>query len=326
VRDARFAQRGVFGEAAATLAEGHRVFAGARLDHWKATDSRATVATGMSTAANPSAGRTRTSDLVSGFARYEHDLGICCEPVTLFAGLGRVQRFPDYWELIKNESTASVSAFGALPETTTQLDAGVLWRTATIEASLSVFAARIDDFILVQSAYAKPSGTMGTRSAIVTRNIDAVTRGGEASFAWRFARDWKLDASIANVRGENDTDARPLAQLPPLESRVALAYTQIGWSAGALVRAVARQDRVAVNQGNIVGQDLGPTGGFATVSIHGSWKPRANTRLSAGVDNLLDRNYAEHLSRAGAMIAGFVQTTRVNEPGRTIWLKLDVSY
>jgi iron complex outermembrane receptor protein len=323
-RDARFEQRGAFGEAAITLAEGRRVYAGARLDRWEATDSRATVAAGMSTVANPSAGRTRTSDLASGFARYEHDLGSCCEPVTLFAGVGRVQRFPDYWEAIKNESTASVSAFGTLPETTTQLDAGLLWRTATIEASVSVFAARIDDFILVQSAYAKPAGMM-TRNAIVTRNVDAVTRGGEAGLAWRFAADWKLDASLAYVRGENDTDARPLAQLPPLESRLALAYTRPTWSAGALVRAVAPQDRVAINQGNIVGQDLGTTGGFTVFSLNGSWKPCASARLSAGIDNVFDRTYAEHLSKAGAMISGFVQTTRVNEPGRTLWLKLDVS-
>lgn len=323
-RDARFEQRGAFGEAALTLAEGRRVYAGARLDRWEATDSRATITAGMSAIANPSAGRTRTSDLASGFARYEHDLGACCEPLTLFAGVGRVQRFPDYWEAIKNESTASVSAFGTQPETTTQLDAGLLWRTATLEASVSVFAARIDDFILVQSAFAKPAGMM-TRSAIVTRNVDATTRGGEAGLAWRFAADWKLDASLAYVRGENDTDARPLAQLPPLESRLALAYARPTWSAGALVRAVARQDRVALNQGNIVGQDLGATGGFAVFSLNGSWKPSARTRLSAGVDNLFDRTYAEHLSKAGAMIAGFVQTTRVNEPGRTLWLKLDVS-
>lgn len=325
VRDARFEQRGLFGEAALTLAPGRRAYAGARLDRWEATDSRATVSLGMSSAANPSAGRTRTSDLASGFARYEHDLGSCCDTVTLFAGLGRTQRYPDYWEAIKNESTTSVSAFGTRPETTTQLDAGLLGKHGAFEWNVSLFAADIADFILVQSGYAKPSGMTGTRSAIVTRNIDATTRGGEAGLAWRFAADWKLDATLAYVRGTNDTDARPLAQLPPLESRLAVAYTRPTWSAGALLRAVARQDRVAINQGNIVGQDLGPTAGFAVFSLHGSWKPTAHTRLSAGVDNLFDRAYAEHLSKSGAMVSGFVQTTRVNEPGRTLWLKFDLS-
>ena len=51
----------------------------------------------------------------------------------------------------------------------------------------------------------------------------------------------------------------------------------------------------------------------------------ARLRVSAGADNLFDRNYAKHLSRAGAAVAGFVQTTRVNEPGRFLWLRLDFS-
>jgi len=52
--------------------------------------------------------------------------------------------------------------------------------------------------------------------------------------------------------------------------------------------------------------------------------------LSAGIDNLLDKSYAEFVSRAagngmGGAIPGFVQTLRVNEPGRTAWLKLTYS-
>ena len=92
------------------------------------------------------------------------------------------------------------------------------------------------------------------------------------------------------------------------------------------MRAVARQDRVAIGQGNIVGQDIGATSGFVVVSLNASWRFRVWGRLSAGVDNLFDRTYAEHISRSGAMVAGYEQTTRVNEPGRTLWTRLDVSF
>jgi iron complex outermembrane receptor protein len=326
MRDAEFEQAGAFAEGSWLAAPGRRVIAGARLDRWTAEDPRSTVAISMmSSAPNPSAGRERISELFSGFARYEHDLD-GATPVTLFAGLGRVQRFPDYWELIKNESATSVSAFGTKPETTTQFDAGALYRSGPVEISVSVFAADIADYILVQSNVAKPAGMMGSRLAVVTRNIDASTFGGEAALSWRFADHWKADASLAYVRGENDTDARPLAQLPPLEGRLALAYATTDWSAGGLVRLVAAQDRFAVNQGNIVGQDLGRSPGFAILSLNASRRFGQNYRLSAGVDNLFDKAYAEHISRAGSMVSGFVQTTRVNEPGRTLWLKLDSSF
>lgn len=325
VRDAKFSQAGAFTEAAWTFAPGRRLYAGARLDRWEVTDSRSAVAIGMmGTAPNPSVGRTRTSALASGFVRAEHDLANAAG--TLFAGFGRSQRFPDYWELIKNESAASVSAFGTKPETTSQFDAGVVLRRGAFDVTVSVFAAAIDDFILVQSGVIKPSGMTGTRTAVITRSIDAATRGGEAGIVWRPAAGWRTDVSVAYVHGENDTDARPLAQLPPLETRFALAYEQPRWSAGALVRLVADQDRVAVNQGNIVGQDLGPSDGFSVTSLHASWKPTARTRLSAGVDNVFDETYAEHISRAGAAVSGFAQTTRVNEPGRNLWVQVQVRY
>lgn len=325
LRDAKFTQGGAFAEAAFTVAPARRLYAGARLDRWRVTDSRANVAiTMMSTAANPSAGRSRTSELASGFVRFEQDVGP--QPVTLFAGLGRTQRFPDYWELIKNESATAVSAFGTSPETTTQLDVGALYRHGPLEFSLSAFRSRIDDYILVQSAFAKPSGMMGTRSAVITRNIDASTWGGEAALGWRFTEHWKADATLSWVHGDNDTDHLPLAQLPPVEGRLTLAYTESTWSVGSLIRTVAAQNRVAVNQGNIVGQDIGPSTGFAVFSLNASWNPWAHARLSAGVDNLLDRTYAEHISRAGSAVAGFTQTTRVNEPGRTLWIKLDLTY
>ena len=70
-----------------------------------------------------------------------------------------------------------------------------------------------------------------------------------------------------------------------------------------------------------MGQDIGPTDGFALLSVNAGWRPRDGLLIAAGIDNLFDREYAEHLSRAGAMVAGFTQTTRVNEPGRTLWLK-----
>lgn len=323
--DARFTQTGLFAESRFAFAPGRRIVTGARLDHWRVTDARPTVQVSMmGPAPNPGAGHTRTSDLWAGFARYEHELA--GPAVTAFAGLGRVQRFPDYWELIKNESAASVTALATRPESTLQFDTGVLFRRGTVDFSLSLFAARIDDFILVQSGVAKPAGPMGSRKAIVTRNVDASSHGGEAGLGWRFADAWKIDASLAAVHADNVTEHRPLAQTPPLEGRVALVYTATRWSAGGLWRVVAAQDRVALQQGNIVGQDLGPTPGFDIVSLHASVAPTTHLRVSVGVDNLLDRTYAEHLSKAGAMIAGFTQTTRVNEPGRLWWLKLDATF
>ena len=179
----------------------------------------------------------------------------------------------------------------------------------------------MDNFILIESGVRK-----GMRTATIARSIEATTFGGEATFAVDLSQAWRLDTSVAAVRGDNRTDRLPLAQQPPLETRVHLAYTSGAWNAGVLLRAVAAQNRHALHQGNIVGQDLGPSSGFTVTSLHLSRAIGPRIRLSAGIDNLFDNAYAEHLSRGGATIAGFpLPSVRIAEPGRTLWLKMDLS-
>ena len=314
--DARFRNVGAFGELTVPVGERARLVTGLRADYWEARDARSMITFDMMSAPNPTAGAKRTTTLTSGFSRVELDpQGM---PATLYAGIGHVERFPDYWELVAagRESETTLSAFFTRPEKTTQLDVGWIFRSDRLALSLSGFYSDISDYVLIQTRYPK-----GMRSTTVVRNIDASTWGGEADATYALSARWKLSGTLAYTHGENDTDGGPLAQMPPLELRAGLEYSGNKWSAGLLTRLVAAQDRVAPGQGNIVGQDLGPTGGFAVFSLNGGWRPARNVLLTAGIDNIFDRTYAEHLSRGGGMVAGFEQTLRVNEPGRTWWLK-----
>ncbi len=317
VDDAWFRSVGLFGEFDWQFGGRDRLIAGLRADAWDARDERETLRVGMTAVPNPTAGESRDATLPSGFARYERDLARA--PATAYLGLGHVQRFPDYWELVSagKEATDSLSAFHTDAERTTQLDTGLVFAGRRLSASVSAFYSDVDDYILIETAYPK-----GMRNTTVTRNVDARTWGGEADAAWALAARWQLMGTLAYTRGENRSDDRPLAQMPPLEVRTGLNYEDPRWSAGVLWRLVAAQDRYALNQGNIVGQDLGPTAGFGVLSLNGAWRPSSAILVSAGIDNLLDKLYAEHLSRGGAMVSGFEQTTRVNEPGRTLWIKV----
>jgi len=157
--------------------------------------------------------------------------------------------------------------------------------------------------------------------------VDATTWGGELGVGTKLAGFLKVDASLAYTHGENDTDGKALAQIPPLEARLGLGYEADAWSAGLLVRGVERQDRYALNQGNIVGQDLGATAGFAIVSLNAGWKPAKGWLVTGGVDNLFNRAYAEHISKSTSAIPGYaVQSVRVNEPGRMLWLKASLTF
>ena len=321
VDDAWFRSIGLFSEVNHAVTPSERIIFGLRADAWEARDERETLQVGMANLPNPTANENRDKLLPGGFARYEHDLGQ--QPATLFIGLGHVQRFPDYWELVSagKESVDNLSAFNTAPEKTTQLDTGLVYTGRRLSASVSTFYSDIDDYILIETGYMK-----GMRSTTVTRNIDAYTWGGEADAVYTLAPDWRLTGTLAYTRGENRTDDQDLAQMPPLELRTGLDYTGTRWSAGALWRVVAAQNRYTLKQGNIVGQDLGPTDGFGLLSLNAGWRPTEAVLVSAGIDNLFDKTYAEHLSRGGAAVAGYEQTTRVNEPGRTLWLKIGGSF
>lgn len=317
--DGVFHQTGVFGEATHFLSERQRLIGGLRIDAWKATDQR----TGFSTS-----GKTRSETLTSGFARYEQDIG---GDTTVYAGLGHAERFPDYWELISQgkQSVDSNSAFDTKSEKTTQLDVGAIYRSGRWSASVSGFYGKVKDYILIDRFNTRARfGKGGTTDPTLTRNVDATTWGGEAGIAYAIGRNWKADATLAYVRGENDSDGTPLAQLPPLETRLGLTYDNQVWSVGSLLRLVSRQNRVDINKGNIVGQDIGATAGFAVFSLNAGYRPKKGVLVSAGVDNLFDRTYAEHISKSGTgafVPAGYDQTIRVNEPGRTLWMKAQIA-
>jgi len=40
----------------------------------------------------------------------------------------------------------------------------------------------------------------------------------------------------------------------------------------------------------------------------------------------LNKNYSEHLNLAGSGGFGYAAKTAINEPGRTAWIKLDVTF
>ena len=323
-KDADFHNYGAFGELTWYAAERDRMITGARLDRASAKDYRQSIGSGMMTRSNPTAGDTRADTLPSGFVRYEHDLAD--SPTTLYVGLGHTQRFPDYWELFspKMGPAGSVNAFDSIkPEKTTQLDFGLQYQGEDLEAWASGYIGQVRDYILFD--YNSKMMGMSTSRA---ENIDARIMGGELGAAYKLTSNWKADATLAYAWGKNSSDGKALPQMPPLDARLGLTYSEDDWSAGALWRVVAAQNRVDLNKGNVVGKDFGKSGGFGVFSLNGAYRVTKNLKLSTGVDNLFGKAYAEHLNLAGNAGFGYPATDpqAIKEPGRTLWTKVDLSF
>ncbi|PRB82651.1 TonB-dependent copper receptor [Pseudomonas sp. MYb185] len=318
-KDAAFSQIGVFSELTWSRREHQRLIGGMRLDQHHVEDFRATVSGGMHgghAMPNPTAGDTRRETLPAAFLRLEQDLSSL--PATAYVGIGHVQRFPDYWELFSpRQAVGAVNAFdGVDPERTTQLDVGLQYQRDGLQAWVSGYAGVVRDFILFDY-----SGMASSAD-----NIDARIMGAETGVAWELTDNWQTDASLAWAWGRNRSDGEALPQMPPLDARFNLTYARDNWSAGALWRVVAAQSRTAQDKGNVTGRDIGDSAGFGVLSLNAAYRFTDEVTVSAGVDNLLDKAYAEHLNLAGNAGFGFPADARFNEPGRTLWAKLDLSF
>ena len=323
-KDAAFTQYGLFGELTQELGDNRRVISGLRADRVTATDERTQLCNmmGMACRANATAGDERSDNLYSGFARYEHDLhGV---PATTYIGIGHSQRFADYWELFSAANQVGIpTSFETVdPERTTQLDFGIQYSQGPLDAWASAYVGKVRDYILF--TYGPGMNPLHTISW--TDNIDARIAGAELGASYRLTPNWKTETSLAYAWGKNSSDGEALPQMPPLEGRLGLTYEQGDWSAAGLWRVVAAQNRVAQGKGNVTSKDFNESSGFGVFSINGAYRLNQDFKLSAGIDNLFDKAYSEHLNQAGNAGIGLSADQRINEPGRTLWARVDMSF
>lgn len=326
--DVEIENAGVFSEASVDLAERVRLTAGVRVDRWDAEARDAEVPTmgGVGPSPRmlwslyyPGVEPSWQDTTVGGLVRVDWSLG----RGTLFAGLSRTARAADATErfLGANSPTPMMRWVGnptLEPAVHNQLELGYDWSGAGAAFQGSLFADRVDDFILRDRAHGQ-AGILRDDGAFVYRNVEAERLGGEISGRVELAPRLAIDGSVSYVRVENTTDDRPVAEVPPLEGRVALTWRADRWSAAGAVRAAAKQTRVDADPMTGSGLDTGETPSWAVLDLSGSLRLGFGFDLVAGIDNLLDETYATHLNRASVFDPVPVQ---VNEPGRVLWARL----
>ena len=321
-------QAGAFVEGSVGLGTATRLVYGARIDHFSADASRADEKTmgGNGPAARQlwmmytgNGDNSWSSTDFGALARIEHRVGRW----QLFGGLSRTIRVADATERFLGANSSMppmrwVGNPGLDPALYHQLDLGAGWRKASSSVNLTLFAADVDDFILRDRAHGQ-EGILQSDNATIYRNVSARRYGVEADAMFQLSSDFVLAGRLAWVWAENTTDSRPIAQTPPLHGNISAAWSRNRWSASGVFRWAAKQTRVDDNPMTGSGLDAGQTPGWAVLDLAGTVEIGAGFGLQAGVANVFDRTYANHLNRASAFDPNPV---RVNEPGRTFWLRV----
>ena len=329
--DVTIAQLGVFAELTHDLDADNRVLGGLRVDRVSSDARRADVDPPMMPMSPDQlyaryydgARARRVVDLnVGALLRYEHVLpggGL------LFAGLSRSVRSPDATEryIAANGMTPDARWVGnpdLAPEKHHQVELGMQFAGERWEAGATVYYSHVSDFVL------RDRYPVAGDNATIYRNVDATLAGGEASLAYRWGSGWQAGLTLAHVRAHNRSDGRPIAQTPPFEAQLRVDYRAARWEAGARMRAAATQDRVDLTSSSDIdgqGLDARKTPGWQVVDVQARVALGDGLSLTAGIDNLFDRTYAQHLNLASAFDPAQIQ---VNEPGRTGWVRLSATF
>jgi hemoglobin/transferrin/lactoferrin receptor protein len=181
------------------------------------------------------------------------------------------------------------------PERSLFFEYGLHYTTARLRLSASVYYNRIDDLITEE---------LESPGIWVMENVEeAEIHGLEIDADWRLAKAWSLYANAALTRGRNKTSHDDLPFIPPLRGLVGIAYApSMGFHAHLETQWAVKQNHVA--------SDEVETPGWAVVNLGCGYRfatGRVVHDLTAGVDNLFDKTYRNHLSTSRGV--------DLNEPG-----------
>lgn len=342
--DIELSRTGAFAEWEGPRA-GFDVYVGARIDAHEAQAGEPTVGPalpmGPRMLANAFTAADRSWDDVTldGLVRVSRSIG---DELTLRGALSRKSRVTGYLERF---GWLPISASGGLadgntyvgsldldPEVATTFEVGFDFADERTYLRPTFYVSWIDDY--VQGVLADPNtpGVIDTPLEMISSmngdptplrfaNTEAELVGLDADFGVALNDAWRLDGVLTYVRGERTDIDDDLYRITPPSLRVGLTYDQPAWSATVETLAVAEQDRVSAINNEIA------TPGYVLLNAFGAWTVSETVTVSAGVENILDHSYREHLS-------GFNRNTGLGIPvgerlpgaGAGAWLRLNTRF
>lgn len=234
--------------------------------------------------------------------------------------VGRSERYPGMDELFVNYLAIGMDPYEYVgnpqlnPETNHQVDAMLNYINEAISVEGTLFYSYVTDYISAKvrsDLDPKQIGTPGVKQFV---NVDeAALYGFELVLQNNGRNKLGYNLSTAYTVGRNLTADEDLPQIPAYEANLKLDYNFLR---GKLIpqlhlRGVAKQTRVAESY------DEQPTDGYLLTNFKFSSQLGRGIQLSAGINNLFDVTYHEHLNRS---LQG--STMPLNDPGRSLFVEL----
>ncbi|NHO64084.1 TonB-dependent receptor [Aestuariicella hydrocarbonica] len=187
-------------------------------------------------------------------------------------------------------------------ETARELNLGLDYRTEDGYLSLQTFYREVDDYIqgtlyqasgnmMIDNAVAMFAAMMSSGNpALQYNNINARLYGGELTYGLQLNPHWSLSGSLNYIRGQRADSDDDLYRIAPLNHRIALNYQQDQWSVRLVSEMFDQQPHVSDYNREA------KTSGYGVLHLSASYDLSDALQLRAGIDNLADKRYRDHLA------------------------------
>jgi len=255
---------------------------------------------------------------IGGIKNYENGL-------SLGLWLGHAQRSGSLIERFINYFPVGQDPYELLgnpqldPESNNQVDLTIEWKNANSSVNVDIFAAYMQDLISsVIDTTLSPSlpSSPGVRQFV---NIgQAFKTGFEAGWNQKLFAGLQHYLSIAYTFAQDLERDEPLPEISPMDFRYSLLgnYLKNKLKPEMTFRYVIEQARISKEFGETT------TPAFVLMDLKLSYQFHKIVRVTAGVQNLFDENYYEHLNRS---VRGN-NPKPIYSPGRNFFISLNLNF
>lgn len=259
-----------------------------------------------------------------------------------FAGISRKTRSPAYQERylwLPLQATAGLadgrSYTGRIdldPEVSREAELGVDWETSTLTVSPRLFYRDVKNYIQGTPStngdavmFVRMMNLMnGTSTAdpLEFNNVDAAFYGFDLDWRYQLSGSWSLSGAVSYVRGERDDIDDDLYRIAPLNGYLAVDYRRESWGLSLEGLLYGRQNKVSATNAERTSD------GYEVFNLQGFWQPTRELRLSLGVDNILDKEYEDHLAGVNRVAGNpdIAPGERLPGYGRNLFARLDYQW
>jgi outer membrane receptor protein involved in Fe transport len=260
---------------------------------------------------------------------------------TFTGGVGHGQRAPTLIErysdglflgIAQSGFTRVIGDPGLDEERATQFDLGLTANYDYWRARGAVFYSFIDDYVTLNGNIVEQPPFLSARLFRFTNTDEATLAGFETGGEYDWSDYLSPFATIRYVEGRDRVINAPLPQIPPLDSVVGIRLHEPSrarlWTVEFAARIVDNQDRLGTvrsSSGTEVIEEETP--GFTVWHLRSYYNYSQNLAFTAGIENLFDRNYQEHLDlrlRGPSNFPGGI--TRTLAPGITPYFSVDWTF